>query len=95
MLQIENIQIISWLLEQIPTIIVMGIVMYFLYKYIKTKDTIIEAKDIALMTLAEKIITVTSLMEVKADINTKEHEEVIKTLREIKELLIKHINRNV
>lgn len=89
MINLSEMEMVNWLLEQVPVVTIMGLVSYYLYKYVKKKDTIIEAKDIALMTLAEKIISVTSLLEVKSQVTTKEHEECIKLLHEIKEQLIK------
>ncbi len=76
-------EITDWLLKQIPVIVVMGVVIYYMYKYIKAKDVIIAAKDEATMKMAEKVLTVASLWDVKSDLNTKEHEKILLGLSDL------------
>jgi hypothetical protein len=71
----------SWLLEQAPVIIVMGVVIWWLAKQLMA---ISKQKDL----LAKEVIKITTLWEIKADkIGVKDKEfkkEVIELLNKIK-----------
>lgn len=78
-------QISTWLLQQTPVIIVMGIVIYFLYKaYVKKQ----EAYD----NLVEKVVKIATLYESKIEerdnIKSKEEEILITMLSQIRDGLV-------
>ena len=71
----------SWIFEQVPVIIVMGVVIYWLAKQL---IAINKQKDL----LSKEVIKITTLWEIKADkIGVKDKEfkkEVIELLNKIK-----------
>lgn len=79
----------KWLLEQIPAIIIMGITIYAMFKYIRFKDKIISEKDHQMSVVVEKVLTVAALWDVKSDLNTKEHEELKESIEELRDILMK------
>ena len=81
--------ITKWLLEQIPAIVIMGIAIYAMFRYIKLKDKIISEKDHQMSVVVEKVLTVAALWDVKSDLNTKEHEELKASIKELRDILMK------
>lgn len=76
----------QWLLEQIAVVVVMGIVIYAMFRYIQFKDKIIKAKDDKILEMAEKVLVVASLWDVKSNINTQEHKDILDELDTIKRI---------
>lgn len=81
-----SLDLLHWVIEQTPVIVVMSIVIYYLFKYIKDKDAIIKSKDEKAAEMAEKIIAVASLWDTKSTINSKEHQMISDKLIELKEI---------
>ena len=81
----------DWLLNQTHVMIVMGIVIYYLYKEYKalqkSSSKIIEAKDITIISITEKVLTVATLWDVKSDLNTKEHDKITSGVEELTDLV--------
>jgi len=76
----SNIEIGSWLLQQAPVIVVMGVVIWWLAKrLVKAEDE----KDL----LSKDVIKISTLWESKADKMDGSKEEILKLLAEIKQIV--------
>ena len=76
----SNIEIGSWLLQQAPVIVVMGVVIWWLAKrLVKSEDE----KDL----LSKDVIKISTLWESKADKMDGSKEEILKLLAEIKQIV--------
>jgi len=80
-------ELTDWLLRQIPAIIIMGVIIYVMFRYIQTKDKVIKAKDITLMSLAEKSLTVAAMWDVKSQLNSEEHKDILIKVGEIRDIV--------
>jgi hypothetical protein len=80
--------LLTWLLQQAPVVVVMGVVIWWLAKQLLAKDKLVSE-------LSKEVIKLTTLWEEKSEQlsdNTSEgYEEVLRVLKEIRSLLI---NRN-
>jgi len=76
----------TWLLEQVPVVVVMGVVIIYLYKYIQKKDKAILAKDETLVEMSSEVLKVATLWEIRSIQNTKEHELLLTSVEELKAL---------
>lgn len=76
----ENIEIGTWLLQQAPVIVVMGVVIWWLAKrLVKSEDE----KDL----LSKDVIKISTLWEAKADKMDDNKDEILKLLTEIKQIV--------
>jgi hypothetical protein len=77
--------LLTWLLQQAPVVIVMGVVIWWLAKQLTKKDKLVSE-------LSKEVIKLTTLWETKSEQlsdNTSEgYEEVLRLLKEIRKLLI-------
>lgn len=76
----ENIDLGTWLLQQAPVIVVMGVVIYWLANRLVKAE---EQKD----TLSRDVIKITTLWEGKYDENNGKDEQIIQLLTEIKTIV--------
>jgi hypothetical protein len=74
----ENVEIGTWLLQQAPVIVVMGIVIYWLAKRLEKAQ---EEKDV----LSRDVVKLTTLWQEQSD-NGKD-EEILRLLSEIKSIV--------
>ncbi len=79
-------ELATWLLQQIPAIIIMGIVMYFMYKYIKAKDKLVAKKDEIIMSFADKAISAIEASNLKSDVNSGEHKKILDEINDLYKL---------
>jgi len=81
-------ELTTWLLQQAPVVVVMGVVIWWLAKQLLAKDKIVTE-------LSKEVIKLTTLWEEKSEQlsdNTSEgYEEVLRIIKEIRSLII---NRN-
>lgn len=77
-----------------PILILMGFAIVYLVVDIRDKNKIIKEKDEKLTNLAEKTIAVISALDVKTDVNTKDHEELMGLARETRDD-VKQINSKI
>lgn len=76
----ENVEIGTWLLQQAPVIVVMGVVIWWLAKrLVKSEDE----KDL----LSKDVIKISTLWEAKADKMDDNKDEILKLLTEIKQIV--------
>jgi hypothetical protein len=77
--------LLTWLLQQAPVVVVMGVVIWWLAKQLTKKDKLVSE-------LSKEVIKLTTLWETKSEQlsdNTSEgYEEVLRLLKEIRKLLI-------
>ena len=80
--------VLTWLLQQAPVVVVMGIVIWWLAKQLLVKDKLVSE-------LSREVIKLTTLWEEKSeqlsDNTSVGYLEIIRILKEIRSLLI---NRN-
>lgn len=76
----ENIEIGTWLLQQAPVIVVMGVVIWWLAKRLVTAD---EQKD----TLSRDVVKLTTIWEEKYQNENDKRDEILKLLTEIKHIV--------
>ena len=81
--------ITKWLLEQLPAVVIMGVMLYSMFRYIRHKDCLIKEKDGQMAVIVEKVLTVAALWDVKSDLNTKEHEELKGSIEDLRDMLMK------
>lgn len=83
--------LLTWLLQQAPVVVVMGVVIWWLAKQLTKKDKLVSE-------LSKEVIKLTTLWETKSEQlsdNTSEgHEEVLRLLKEIRKLLIERNSKN-
>lgn len=81
--------LVTFILQQTPIIAFMGLVLWFVYKEtsasLKRKDAIILKKDDQLTALSEKALKVASLWDAKSDLNSREHDNIIDLIDEIRD----------
>lgn len=86
-----------WLLDQVPVVVVMGIMIYIIYKYLLMRDKVIQGKDEAIEKISQKALTVAAMWEAKGEMTTVEHQTLMKQIEdnhnELK-TLIKELNDN-
>jgi hypothetical protein len=82
--------LLTWLLQQAPVVVVMGVVIWWLAKQLTKKDKLVSE-------LSKEVIKLTTLWETKSEQlsdNTSEgYEELLRLLKEIRKLLIERNNR--
>ena len=82
--------LLTWLLQQAPVVVVMGVVIWWLAKQLTRKDKLVSE-------LSKEVIKLTTLWETKSEQlsdNTSEgYEELLRLLKEIRKLLIERNNR--
>jgi hypothetical protein len=78
----SNVNIWSWLIQQAPVIVVMGIVIYWLAKRLTKAE---EDKDV----LSRDVVKLTTVWEEKYAKEDDKNAEVIKLLTEIKTIVSK------
>ena len=74
--------ILTWLLQQAPVIVVLGVVIWWLAKRLEKVE---EQKE----TLSKDVIKLSTLWEEKVDKNSEKESQIIELLREIKGLVTK------
>ena len=81
--------LLTWLLQQAPVVVVMGVVIWWLAKQLLVKDKVVSE-------LSKEVIKLTTLWESKSeqlsDDTSEGHEEVLRLLKEIRKLLIEKNN---
>ena len=82
--------VLTWLLQQAPVVVVMGIVIWWLAKQLLVKDKLVSE-------LSREVIKLTTLWEEKSeqlsDNTSVGYLEIIRILKEIRSLLINRNNR--
>jgi hypothetical protein len=77
--------LLTWLLQQAPVVVVMGVVIWWLAKQLLKKDKMVTE-------LSKEVIKLTTLWEQKseqlADDTSEGHGEVLRLLKEIRNLLL-------
>ena len=76
----ENIEIGTWLLQQSPVIVVMGVVIWWLSKRLVKAE---EEKD----TLSKDVVKLTTIWENKYEDNNGKEDQIIQLLTEIKTIV--------
>lgn len=72
--------VLTWLLQQAPVIVVMGIAVWWLAKKLLKAE---EDKD----TLSKDVVKLTTIWEEKYEKNNGKEEEIVKLLTEIKTIV--------
>lgn len=82
---------IKWLLEQMPVVVVMGIIIYFLWKEYKAEKELRVNSDKRVLTMSESVVKVTLLYDEHIKLvtkgtekNTEEHEEIMEAIKKLK-----------
>ena len=78
----ENLN--SWLFEQVPVVVVMGLVIWKLYLMYKAKDVQVTESTNKVYALAEKVVTVATLYEANKHKTNNDHAEIKSALDVIK-----------
>ena len=80
---------LTWLLQQAPVVVVMGIVIWWLAKQLLAKDKLVSD-------LSKEVIKLTTLWETKSeqltDKTSEGYDEVLRILKELRSLLINRKN---
>ncbi len=78
--------LLTWLLQQAPVVVVMGIVIWWLAKRLLEKDKMVSE-------LSKEVIKLTTLWEEKSEqlsVNMNEgYDEVLRLLKEMRKILLK------
>lgn len=79
----------TFLSQQIPVVVVMGLVIYWLQKRLDKKEDVIKLKDEQLLDLSKDVIKVATLWEEnKKDPSNKEFQDkVLDLLTEVKDIV--------
>ena len=81
---------LTWLLQQAPVVVVMGVTIWWLAKQLLAKDKLVSD-------LSKEVIKLSTLWETKSeqlsDNTSERYDEVVRILKEVRSLLINRNNR--